>query len=127
VAPLHRDGGQAQFIARPAVPPGDEGLAPVLAWLAGNPDRELTLAGIAARAGLSVRTLNRRFHDETGVSPMQWLAAARVRRAQELLETTDHGVERIARLAGFASPTNFRAQFKRAAGVTPQAYRTTFR
>jgi transcriptional regulator GlxA family with amidase domain len=127
VAPLHRDGGQAQFIARPAAPPGDEGLAPVLAWLAANAGRDLTLAGIAARAGLSVRTLNRRFHDETGLSPMQWLAAARVRRAQELLETTDLGVERIARLAGFASPTNFRARFKRAAGVTPQAYRTTFR
>lgn len=49
------------------------------------------------------------------------------RRAQRLLETTDHGVERIARQVGFASPTNFRAQFRRLAGVTPSACRNTFR
>ncbi|WP_433087848.1 GlxA family transcriptional regulator [Dactylosporangium sp. CA-052675] len=127
VAPLHRDGGQAQYIARPAAPPDDAGLGPVLAWLERHAHRDLSLAEIAAHAGLSVRTLNRRFHEETGSSPMRWLAAARVRRAQELLETTGHGVERIAHLAGFVSPTNFRAQFKRATGVTPQAYRTTFR
>jgi transcriptional regulator GlxA family with amidase domain len=126
VAPLHRDGGQAQFIARPAVP-ADAGLAPVLRWLREHADRDLSLADVAAHAGLSVRTLNRRFRAEAGVTPMQWLAEARIRRAQELLETTDHGVDRIAHLAGFASPTNFRAQFKRACGVTPRVYRTSFR
>ncbi len=74
-----------------------------------------------------MRTLNRRFRTETDQTPMQWLAGARIRRAQELLESTDHGVDRIAHLAGFASPTNFRAQFKRVCGVTPRVYRTTFR
>ncbi|WP_433062003.1 GlxA family transcriptional regulator [Dactylosporangium sp. CS-033363] len=126
VAPLHRDGGQAQYIARPAPPPDGAGLAPLLAWLEANAHRDLSLSDMAAQAGLSVRTLNRRFHDETGRSPIQWLAAARIRRAQELLETTGHGVERIAHLAGFPSPTNFREQFKRTTGVTPQAYRATF-
>jgi transcriptional regulator GlxA family with amidase domain len=82
---------------------------------------------VAAQAGLSVRTLNRRFHDETGRTPMQWVTAARIRRAQELLESTDHGVDRIAHLVGLASPAQFRAQFRRHTGVTPQAYRTTFR
>ncbi|MGI5241077.1 GlxA family transcriptional regulator [Dactylosporangium sp. CA-139066] len=126
VSPLHREGGQAQFIARPAAPPGG-GLGPVLQWMQEHAERDLTLANVAARAGLSVRTLNRRFRTETGETPMQWLAGARIRRAQELLETTDHGVDRIAHLTGFASPTNFRAQFKRACGVTPRVYRTTFR
>jgi len=46
---------------------------------------------------------------------------------QQLLETTSHGVERIGREVGFASPANFREQFRRLAGVSPQTYRNTFR
>ncbi|WP_194822890.1 GlxA family transcriptional regulator [Micromonospora sp. S-DT3-3-22] len=126
VAPLHRDGGQAQFIVRPGVDPGGVGLGPVLEWLESHADERLTLAEVAARAGLSVRTLNRRFHEETGRTPMQWVAAVRIRRAQELLERTDHGVDRIAHLVGFASPAHFRVQFKRLSGVSPQVYRRTF-
>jgi transcriptional regulator GlxA family with amidase domain len=74
-----------------------------------------------------VRTLNRRFHEQAGHTPMQWVTGVRIRRAQELLETTDHGIDRIAHLVGFASPAHFRTQFKRHSGVAPQAYRITFR
>ncbi|GAA1596617.1 GlxA family transcriptional regulator [Actinoplanes couchii] len=126
VAPLHRDGGQAQFIARPAVAAADAGLDPLLEWLETHAHEPVTLAGVAARAGLSPRTLNRRFHEQTGHTPMQWVATVRIRRAQEMLETTDYGVDRIAHLVGFASPAQFRAQFKRLSGVAPHAYRTTF-
>ncbi|MFY1622811.1 GlxA family transcriptional regulator [Micromonospora sp. WMMD735] len=126
VAPLHRDGGQAQFIVRPGVDPAGVGLGPVLQWWESHADERLTLTDVAARAGLSVRTLNRRFHEETGRTPMQWIAAVRIRRAQELLERTDHGVDRIAHLVGFASPAQFRVQFKRLSGVSPQVYRRTF-
>lgn len=127
VAPLHRDGGQAQFIVRPGPDATAAGLDPVLRWLEVHAYEDLTLAGIAAEAGLSVRTLNRRFHEQTGHTPMQWVTARRIRRAQELLESTDHGVDRIAHLVGFASPAQFRLQFKRLSGVAPQAYRNTFR
>jgi len=127
VAPLHRDGGQAQFIVRPRAHADDTGLAAVLEWLEAHAEDPLTLADVAARAGLSVRTLNRRFHELTGQTPMQWVTGLRIRRAQELLETTGHGVDRIAHLVGFASPAHFRAQFKRLCGVAPHTYRTTFR
>jgi transcriptional regulator GlxA family with amidase domain len=127
VAPLHRDGGQAQFILRNPPTFRSATLEPVLLWIEENAHSDLALADIAAAAHTSVRTLNRRFHQETGQSPMQWLGGVRIRHAQELLETTDYGVERIARQVGFPSPSNFRALFRRAAGVTPHAYRTTFR
>ncbi|GLY93887.1 AraC family transcriptional regulator [Actinoplanes sp. NBRC 103695] len=127
VAALHRDGGQAQFIPRPSAPAAQTGLGEVLQWLEAHVERDLTLADVAARAGLSTRTLNRRFRDETGHTPMQWVNAVRVRRAQELLQSTDHGVDRIAHLVGFASPAQFRLQFKRHSGVPPQSYRNTFR
>ena len=127
VAPLHRHGGQAQFIVRPGARAAETGPGAVLQWLEVHAYEDLTLADVAAQAGLSVRTLNRRFHEETGRTPMQWVTAVRIRRAQELLETTDHGIDRIAHLVGFASPARFRVQFKRLSGVAPQAYRTTFR
>lgn len=127
VAPLHRDGGPAQFILRNPPTFKTATLEPVLMWVEENAHSDLTLANIAEAARTGVRTLNRRFHDETGQSPMQWLGGVRIRHAQELLETTDYGVERIARQVGFPTPSNFRALFRRATGVTPHAYRTTFR
>lgn len=131
VAPLHRSGGQAQFIARNR--PTTNGiaehatLADVLAWIEQEAHRDLALSDIAARAAVSARTLNRRFAAETGQTPMQWLTGVRVRHAQQLLETTAMGVERIGREVGFSSPANFREQFRRLAGVSPQNYRHTFR
>jgi AraC-like DNA-binding protein len=80
----------------------------------------------ALTANIGVRTLSRRFHAETGQSPMEWVSGVRIRHAQELLETTDHGIERIARHVGFASPGNFRTHFRRTVGVTPNGYRSTF-
>jgi transcriptional regulator GlxA family with amidase domain len=99
VAPLHRSGGQAQFILR----------------------------NHAAAKHMSVRTLNRRFQAETGQTPMQWLTGVRVRHAQQLLESTAYGVEQIGREVGFSSAANFREQFRRLAGVAPLNYRNTFR
>ncbi|MEU2794511.1 helix-turn-helix domain-containing protein [Streptomyces sp. NPDC007100] len=128
VTPLEREGGQAQFIVH-ALPPVPRGslLEPVLSWIEDNLAQEVTLAELAARCGLSERTFSRRFREQTGTTPLQWLLRARVRRAQFLLETTGHGVERIAAQAGFGSPTAFRERFKRVVGVTPQTYRAAFR
>ena len=44
---------------------------------------------------MSPRTYARRFRETTGTTPLQWLCAERVRRAQDLLENTDDTIERI--------------------------------
>ncbi|MGX9792324.1 GlxA family transcriptional regulator [Mycobacterium sp. MMS18-G62] len=131
VAPLHRSGGQAQFIVRNRPPVNHIAarteLDDVLAWIEQQAHRELTLRDIADHAAMSVRTLNRRFQSETAQTPMQWLTGVRVRHAQQLLESTAYGVERIGREVGFSSPANFREQFRRLTGVAPVQYRNTFR
>jgi transcriptional regulator GlxA family with amidase domain len=81
---------------------------------------------MAARAAISNRTLIRRFREQTGTTPMQWLTRYRVRRAQQLLETTDVPVEQVGPLAGFAAATTFRERFKEVVGVSPWAYRRAF-
>lgn len=126
VAPLHRSGGQAQYILRNRPTGRTATLEHVLAWIEENAHRGLSLADIAEAAGVSVRTLTRRFTAEIGQSPIQWVAGVRIRQAQELLETTDHTVDRIAARTGFPSVGNFRAQFVRTVGVTPSGYRRTF-
>ncbi|MGW5349737.1 GlxA family transcriptional regulator [Streptomyces sp. NPDC004031] len=127
VMPLEREGGQAQFIVHDHTPaPQGSELEALLSWLRANLARDLTLADIAAQSGTSTRTLIRRFRDQTGTTPLQWLHRARIRQAQHLLETTDHSVERIGDQVGFGSPTTFRDRFKRTTGVSPQTYRRTF-
>ncbi|MFF4487918.1 GlxA family transcriptional regulator [Streptomyces sp. NPDC001544] len=127
VMPLEREGGQAQFILHDHAPaPQGSALEPVLTWLRENLGRDLCLADIAAHAGTSTRTLIRRFREQTGTTPLQWLHRARIRQAQHLLETTQHPVERIAGQVGFGSPTAFRDRFKRTTGVSPYAYRRSF-
>ncbi|MFI9503851.1 GlxA family transcriptional regulator [Nocardia sp. NPDC052566] len=126
IVPLHRAGGQAQFIPQ-VMPDRESSLAPTLDWLAVNLHRPLSLREIAEHTGVSVRTLNRRFHDQVGTAPLRWLLHARVDRAKQLLETTDLSVEQVGARTGFAAPETLRYQFTRATGTTPTAYRNTFR
>jgi transcriptional regulator GlxA family with amidase domain len=127
VMPLERAGGQAQFIVHEPPTPEGASLEPVIRWLEQNDSAALSLRQIARRAAMSIRTLNRRFREQTGTTPLQYLLAARVRRGQHLLETTDESVERIAAKIGFGSATTFRACFRRLVGTSPRAYRDAFR
>jgi transcriptional regulator GlxA family with amidase domain len=128
VMPLEREGGQAQFMVtdHPPAPRGSV-LEPVLRWVSDNCARDLSLHDIAARAGMSTRSLSRHFREQTGTTPLRWLNRARVRRAQHLLEATGHTVDRIAGEVGFGSPTTFRDHFRRVVGTNPHTYRATFR
>ncbi|MEU5695081.1 helix-turn-helix domain-containing protein [Actinosynnema sp. NPDC020468] len=127
VMPLERDGGQAQFIVHEPPAPDGVSLEPLLRWMRAHLARDLTLDDLARQARLSTRTLNRRFREQTGTTPSRWLVLARIRAAQDLLETTAHPVERIAAEVGFGSPTAFRDAFRKTAGTTPRAYRRAFR
>jgi transcriptional regulator GlxA family with amidase domain len=127
VMPLERDGGQSQFIERPPLAADTSSLTGVLAWMDQNVQRPLPVDRIAKRAAMSVRNLNRRFREQTGITPLRWLLRARVRHAQQSLESTDHAIERIATEAGFGSVTAFREQFRRLVGTSPSGYRSAFR
>lgn len=127
VMPLECDGGQAQFIVHEPPTPDEATLEPVLRWMEENAHRELRLEDIAAQAMMSTRTLSRRFREQTGTTPLQWLKCSRLRKAQLLLETTERSIEWIAMQVGFGSSTSLRDQFKQLVGVSPQAYRRAFR
>lgn len=127
VVPPHRDGGQAQFIRTPVPACDAETLAPVLEWVTGHLDGDLSVARLAAKAQLSERTFARRFRAETGTTPHQWVTDQRLLLAEELLEATDLPVEVVARRAGFGTAAVLRHHFSQARGTSPQLYRRSFR
>ncbi|MFC6080014.1 GlxA family transcriptional regulator [Sphaerisporangium aureirubrum] len=127
VTPPWREGGQAQFIERPLPEPGGTTTAPTRDWMLGRLGDRHDLSTQARHAGMSVRTFTRRFREETGLSPAQWLIRRRVEYARRLLETTDLPVDQIAGRAGFGTAVSLRQHLHATVGVSPQTYRTTFR
>ncbi|WAU05710.1 helix-turn-helix domain-containing protein [Streptomyces nigrescens] len=127
VVPPHREGGQAQYIRRPMPEPQISSTGVARAWALEHLDRPLSLRELAARESMSVRTFTRRFREEVGISPLQWLTQQRIERARQLLEETDLTVDRIAAEAGFGTAASLRQHLQSALGVSPRAYRSTFR
>ncbi len=127
VAPPQRQGSQAQFIERLMPDASGDQLGSLRDWMLENLAFPLDLGTLATRAHMSRRTLSRRFREETGVSPMAWLADARIDRAREILETTTEPVENIGRLTGLGAPASVRAAFHRRIGISPKEYRAVWR
>lgn len=126
VLPPHRQGGQAQFVRTPMGQTDADTLAPLLAWATDHLDEQLSVERLAAQAHMSARTFARRFRDETGTTPLQWLTSQRLAHAEELLENSSLSVEQIATRVGFGNAATLRHHFATARGTTPQQYRKTF-
>ncbi|MCZ2859315.1 helix-turn-helix domain-containing protein [Blastococcus sp. VKM Ac-2987] len=127
VVPPHRDGGQAQFIDAPVPACRDDLLGVVLDWAAAHLAEDISVDDLARRALMSSRSFARRFKATTGTTPHAWLLGQRLAAAEELLENSDASIEEIARLVGFGAAAGLREQFGRRRGVSPRAYRQTFR
>jgi transcriptional regulator GlxA family with amidase domain len=126
VAAPHREGGQAQFIKRPALAEAGS-LEATRRWAAERLAEPLDVAAMARHAGVSPRTFARRFREETGTTPLRWLLARRVLEARRLLEESDLPVDAVAWRAGFGTAASLRDHFRRATATTPTAYRRSFR
>jgi transcriptional regulator GlxA family with amidase domain len=127
VVPPWRDGGQAQFIEQPIPDQAASTTAPTRVWALERLGDPLPLAELAAHSNMSVRTFTRRFREEVGASPGTWLNQQRVELARRLLETTDLSVDAIAHHSGLGTAASLRQHFNAAIGVSPTAYRRTFR
>ncbi|MFD8965058.1 GlxA family transcriptional regulator [Streptomyces sp. NPDC059568] len=127
VVPPHRDGGQAQYIRRPIPEPQLATTATARSWALARLHEPIQLRDMAEQESMSVRTFTRRFREEAGISPGQWLVQQRVERARQLLESTDLSVDQVARDAGFGTAQSMRQHLQSALGVPPTVYRRTFR
>ncbi|MGW4598727.1 GlxA family transcriptional regulator [Streptomyces sp. NPDC004457] len=125
---MQRPGGQSQFSARSRVAnPRQEMLREVLDAVAENPGGNHSLTAMARRAGVSVRHVTRLFYEEVGTTPGRYVEQVRLEAAQAMLETGDDPMAVVARRTGFGSPESLRRAFVRHLGVTPAAFRASFR
>lgn len=128
VVPPHRDGGQAQYVEHPISPTSaDDPIASVMAEVLRRLDEPLSVADMAALAHQSPRTFARRFRDATGTTPHRWLTDRRLDAAEQLLETTDRTVARVAGDTGLGSAETLRRHLADRRSTTPTAHRRRFR
>jgi AraC family transcriptional regulator len=116
---------------REVAPPRRGGLSPrvrraVLEYMEANLGRGLTLAEIAAVAGLAPNYFLRAFRQEIGITPHQHLLALRVAAAERMLVSSELDLAEIAYAAGFSSQSHMTTAFGKLRGRTPGAYRSPF-
>lgn len=127
VLPAHREGGQAQYIPRPM--PRERGgqIAKLLDKVRLSLNEDWGVDRMADEAGLSSRTLLRRFVEATGESPKAWILSERLARARELLESSDIGLDDLTLACGIGAPETLRHHFRKRFGTSPMQYRARFR
>lgn len=124
VLPAQRDGGQRQFVPRPEPKArAGSGIAMLQDRIRGALDEDWSVDRMARAAATSARTLARRFAEETGATPLNWLKAERIARAAELLEDSAIPLADVWSASGFGSAETFRREFRKAMGVPPIRYR----
>ena len=123
----HREGGQKQFIPSAIGEPGGSRFEPLMQWARQRLAEPISVRRLADRAVMSERNFLRRFREATGASPKAWLLHERISRAQELIETTDVPIDRIAERCGFGAAETFRLAFRNRVGLPPARYRHRFR
>jgi transcriptional regulator GlxA family with amidase domain len=124
---LQRPGGQAQFSAQLSVQaPSDDAFHALQSYIAEHPERDLSVPALAARMGMSERNFARKFRDQLGVSPAQYVLRARVESARIRLEKSRDSIETVAARCGFGTEETMRRSFQKIVRVAPRGYRQRF-
>jgi len=124
VIPAHRDGDQAQLVARPMPDAGPDAIARLLDDVRANIRAGHTVASMATAARLGTRTFQRRFKERTGLAPLAWLVRERIALAAQLLESRPLlAIDAVADLAGLGSAESLRRHFRAHGLPSPGRYR----
>ncbi len=125
---LKRPGGQEQYSEplRDQVRAAD-GFSELVAWMSGHLERDLSVAILAARAGLSPRHFSRRFAATFACTPAEYVESLRLSVARERLTTSRRTIEAVAASVGFASADVLSRRFRHRFGIPPRLYRDSFR
>jgi LacI family transcriptional regulator len=88
-------------------------------------DRQIRVEEVAAAAGMSLRSLHRRFKEATGTTVHHQLLQSRLEHAKKLLRETDAKLSEVAEQSGFRDEFQFSHAFRREVGMSPGKYRET--
>jgi transcriptional regulator GlxA family with amidase domain len=105
----------------------DEIVAQAQQWLQAQLASPVSMARLAHHLQLSPRTLNRRFKQATGISPLAYLQSLRIAAAKDLLRHSNLSVGEIAWRQGMQDVSYFSQLFRRHCGMSPLRYRAAVR
>jgi transcriptional regulator GlxA family with amidase domain len=124
---LKRPGGQSQFSAHLLAQATEKSrIRETQEYILDHLTDDLTVDKLARHAGMSTRNFARTFHRETGITPADFIRAARVDAARRLLEDSSLPLKQLAFESGFGTVGVMRRAFLNSIGVGPQDYRTRF-
>lgn len=122
-----RPGGQSQFssqlIAQKAKDPS---ITRVLDYILQNLHEPLNVTSLASYALMSERSFTRKFNQEIGMTPANYVEAARFQAAKAELEHTNLPIEQVSIKTGFNNPERMRRAFMRHLGISASEYRERF-
>lgn len=111
---------------RPNMAHKDETIRALQLWMEGNAEADLSVGAMALRAGLSERSLHRRFSNSTGHSVNRYVQELRVEKAKGFLELTTLAVSEVCWRVGYQDVSAFNRLFKSISGLSPGEYRHRF-
>jgi AraC-like DNA-binding protein len=88
--------------------------------------KDWSAAKLAGLVNLSPSRFHQLFKEGMGEPPARYLRRLRMRRAQELLETTHLSVKQVMAGVGVSDESHFVRDFKKSCGLTPARYRERF-
>ena len=105
----------------------DETVLEAQQWLREHLAEKPSIDALSRQLGLSTRSLNRRFHQATGLSPRAWLQQLRIQQAKDLLRHSNLSLSEVAWQMGLLDQSHFGKLFREHVGMTPGAYREAVR
>ncbi len=115
------------FIEGESNPHFDELIIDAQQWLVERATEKVRIGDLAAHLGISQRSLNRRFQQAVGMSPIEYQRDLRIRLACDLLGKSNLPIARIGADVGYPDKGQFSSVFRRRVTTTPSDYRRAVR
>lgn len=101
----------------------DEAFEQLITYINHNYNSNITLDQMASIAHVSVSYLNRLFKAKFNCTPLKYLQTVRIKKATQLLKTTNYSVQEVSFLTGYEDPRYFCRVFKYHTGILPSTCR----
>ena len=103
-------------------PPQDRLISAIQHWITEQLHTSLGINELARQAGLGTTQFKKRFREQLGISPMQYITRERMEKARALLSHTDLSVQQIAEQIGYADVSAFSRRFSQHFGLPPRVF-----
>ncbi len=97
-----------------------------ISYINSNYHKQFSIEQICKDLFISKYFFIRKFHEETGYSPKQYVNNLRLKKAKYLLAKTKYSIIKIAQEVGFENEKNIYYAFKKDLGISPKEYRENF-